>query len=120
MAVVDGVSRISMLATMKTEKPSLRVRSAMAWAVRLGGLYVVFAIPWCVWKAYSQTPFPPPPSNTSPEVFHLIVAMVMFVVGIVSFLMFLNIYRKDVLKMAREIEAWDFPQKASSTDGAES
>lgn len=43
--------------------------------------------------------------------FQVVVAVAMLAVGALSFFMFLRIYREDMLKVAREIEAWDFPSK---------
>ena len=97
-----------MISTSPSGSPAFK---AMAWAVRLIGLYILFGLPWCVWKAYSSTPLPVPPPGISPQVFGVIVALAMTGVAIMAFLMFLPIFRGQILPMARDIERGEFCKK---------
>lgn len=84
---------------------------ALAWAIRLSGLFVLFGLPWCVWKAYSSAPLPTPPHGVSPQTFGVVVALVMTAVAIMAFIMFLPIFRDQFLPMARDIERGEFGKK---------
>lgn len=97
-----------MIATPPSGSTALK---AVAWAIRLIGVYILFGLPWCVWKAYSSAPLPTPPHGVSPQTFAVIVALVMTAVAILAFLMFLPIFRNQFLPMARDIERGEFGKK---------